>query len=224
MKIALATHSTVTYLTEPEKSHTIRIFDSIRNKLGLATPGTNWKDRRKDHHVEHGVTTIVNLQNLDKAGSTFTPFAVAGRKKTQTLSDESADDIYSKEIISTVSPTNGRGVAFELPQGHALSPPTSNMTNSSNHHLHHHHHNHYAARPATAGEAEGRSSNGWNANLDSVPRLSGTRRSAESPVVMYIGENYRHNEGNSEIGASNVLRNAIMVTTEKVVKTEGEND
>lgn len=193
------------------------MFEVVRGKLGLPTSNrsTAYRTRRKDHHTEHGVTTIVDLPTYDKTSNTFTPLAArtslarescyraTTHRKNGPSTHSSTEDLSIKEILAQLPTVPQRAITFELPEGHALSSPVTHITRgdrldpsmlSLN------------RRPTTGDSNTGRRT-----------------RTADAPVL-FVGEDYHHrsdvNPPSNNSGMFN-LKNAIVVTTEKIVKSEG---
>lgn len=252
MRIALAEHTTVTYHTESEvpKTQPSNKFEALRIKLGFPIPNRasyyrNNNNRRKDHHTEHGVTTIVDLPSYEKTGNTFTPntnitartaltrevrsaSSSGGRKNLSGIqsNNSSTEDISMKEILAQLptSPpvSHTRAITFDLPEGHALSPAskatTTTYISSKGDRLDPEMMGLNRARPNTGG-----STNSSNSNLKK-PSSS----SSKAPVL-FVGENYHHRADITTALPSSItgvvnLKNAITVTTEKIVKSEGGAD
>ena len=226
MRIALAEHSTVTYHSESEagKSQTTTKLETLRGKLGLPTliRSNRYRNRRKDHHTEHGVTTIVDLSTFEKAGNTFTPLTARGSVTPETKyvsgnkanahqsTNSSTEDLSMKEILEELptapAASHTRAITFDLPEGHALASRVTQITRgdrldpemlSLN------------RRPTTGGSA------------NSETGAGGRLKKKDAPVL-FVGENYHHRADvtPSSNGIFN-LKNAITVTTEKIVKSEG---
>lgn len=221
MRIALADHTTVTYNTESQspKLQAGTAFENFRSKLGFPTlnRASYYRNRRKDHHTEHGVTTIVDLPVFEKTGNTFTPVAArdsgtreVGYASSSTRKDggtrstnSSTEDISIKEMLAQM-PTSlpachERGITFDLPGG--TTPPS---------------------RVTQTGRVDR-----LDPELMGLNRRPNTGGSAVSiirhdPPVLFVGENYHHRADvtPSSSGVIN-MKNAIIVTTEKIVKTEG---
>lgn len=147
MRIALAEHTTITYHTESEaKSSTNNIFEVLRGKLGfpVSPRASYYRNKRKDHHTEHGVTTIVDLPTYERTGITFTPMAArtsltretcygsGGRKNGGQSTNSSTEDLSMKEILAQMptSPpaSHTKAITFDLPEGHALSSRVTQVT------------------------------------------------------------------------------------------------
>lgn len=223
MRIALAEHTTVTYHTESElgKTQTATKLETLRAKLGLPTMirSSRYKNRRKDHHTEHGVTTIVDLSTFEKAGNTFTPltartsfkreakYASGGKKNGHQSTNSSTEDLSIKEILeqlpATPAASHTRAITFDLPEGHALATRVTQITRGDR------------LDPEML-SLNRRPTTGNSTNSD-----NGVGGRKDAPVL-FVGENYHHRSDVTppSNGLFN-LKNAIKVTTEKIVKSEG---
>lgn len=225
MRIALADHTTVTYHTEDEsKTQSSGVLETLRGKLGFPAVHRpkNARNRRKDHHTEHGVTTIVDFPALEKAMTTFTPatarnsisydsrFSGAGLKKKSSPSvDSSCEDVSMKDILSEMpvvsAPTATRAITFSLPEGHAL--PCSDNT------------------PVTSISRGDKNKTvdlmRLNRRPPTSPSTTGGRVTRTDAPVLFVGESYHHSSDVAPPASGINLKNAIKVTTEQVVKAEG---
>jgi hypothetical protein len=217
MRIALADHTTVTYHTDEAGSKLEQAsgFTFLGYKIGLPKSGITRSSyvlkKRKDHHTQHGVTTIVDLSHLEKASNTFSPTPTVRSPTTRmnsfyknerhsASSNASFEDSSTKgfEFSSASVPT----IAFNLPDNHhtIISPPLVRIQGK------------------VGKETE-------LMRLNRRPFTAPDSLSTPDAPVLFVGEHYHHKDdaSNAAMGGAG-LRNAIVVTTEKIVKTEGGSE
>lgn len=238
MRIALAEHTIVTYHTESELPNSQRknAFDGLRTKFGFPAGNSTsyYRNKRKDHHTEHGVTTIVDLPAYEKTGNTFTPITARTSLTRDTRytassngvrrnergggmhsTNSSTEDICIKDILAQM-PTSPpashhpRAITFDLPEGHALS----SSKNTTSH--------------TDKGDRLDPEMMGLNRrpNTGGSSTSNGVKVIKKDAPVLFVGENYHHRADVASATTSNNtgivnLKNAITVTTEKIVKSEG---
>lgn len=243
MRIALAEHTTVTYHTEEgaTKTQAGTFVEALRLKLGFpTTPQSKYAQRRKDHHTEHGVTTIVDISALEKVGNTFSPGRRGSILRSSSASHESR---YGGLHHGGGNKKNGagqHGVTFddsgdELPMKEIhvpmpVSPPAAAMP----------------PRAITFDLPEGHALSSSLSGTTHISRgdivdpemmalnrrpttatrgipqngLGRAPRQADVPVL-FVGEGYHHRSDVTSPPATGInLKNAITVTTEKVTKAE----
>ncbi|KAK9899098.1 hypothetical protein P389DRAFT_209114 [Cystobasidium minutum MCA 4210] len=231
MRIALADHSTITCHTEDEtKTISSGKFEGLRGKLGLPSiTGSKYsRNRRKNHHNEHGVTTIVDLPALERAANTFTPAVPGARtslsyesqygrrnsRRNGPSSASSSEDISMKEILEEMpivpQPAAARAISFNLPEGHALSHPSSTPSSLK------------PITRITRGDLAVPEMLRLNRRpLTTSASTTGGRVKRTDAPVLFVGEAYHHRSDVAVPSTAINLKNAITVTTEQVVKAEG---